>query len=290
MRKMRFALQALLGDELPGVGAARILADMDAQWGYFRLGSARAYFEHDADAWAWLGRAGLVDPVERRLAGNDEAHLRSPDRGLACRLRVNRTARRSREPTPCPRSHSPLPRASPVRLQARTLARRARPRPRRAPNAGRDRRRVRRPSTPNSRVSRVDRRAMAVEHYINDAASCWPRRAPRNTCPAERLIEQAASKASRSPTRARDHAARWHVDARAGRSGHGGRNSPDAADMEGIRRRAIALPPGHHIRRVARLKTCCAPTATRPRSSDARQGWHTIRNRCARTTSASWNW
>ena len=34
---------------------------MDA-WGYtFRLGSARAYVERDADAaWAWLQRAGLV--------------------------------------------------------------------------------------------------------------------------------------------------------------------------------------------------------------------------------------
>ena len=34
---------------------------MDA-WGYtFRLGSAAAYVEHDADqAWAWLARAGLV--------------------------------------------------------------------------------------------------------------------------------------------------------------------------------------------------------------------------------------
>src|SRR5690606_985814 len=48
-------LQALLGDALPGVGRARVLADMDA-WGYtFRLGSARAYVEQDADqAWAWL--------------------------------------------------------------------------------------------------------------------------------------------------------------------------------------------------------------------------------------------
>jgi len=54
-------LQALLGDALPGVGAARVLADMDA-WGYtFRLGSARAYVEQDAaDAWAWLQRHGLV--------------------------------------------------------------------------------------------------------------------------------------------------------------------------------------------------------------------------------------
>lgn len=62
-------LQALLGDVLPGVGRARMLADMDA-WGYtFRLGSAQAYFEHDADAaWAWLAERGLVTP-DRRLAG-----------------------------------------------------------------------------------------------------------------------------------------------------------------------------------------------------------------------------
>ena len=55
-------LQALLGDALPGVGRARVLADMDA-WGYtFRLGSARAYFESDADAaWRWLQERGLVD-------------------------------------------------------------------------------------------------------------------------------------------------------------------------------------------------------------------------------------
>lgn len=62
-------LQVLLGDALPGLGSARILADMDA-WGYtFRLGSAAAYFEHDADAaWQWLGRRGLVDPLTRTLA------------------------------------------------------------------------------------------------------------------------------------------------------------------------------------------------------------------------------
>jgi len=61
-------LQALLGDALPGVGADRVLADMDA-WGYtFRLGSARAYVEHDAqDAWDWLDRAGLADAATRRL-------------------------------------------------------------------------------------------------------------------------------------------------------------------------------------------------------------------------------
>ena len=60
-------LQLLLGDALPGVGRRRIAADMDA-WGYtFRLGSALAYAEHDADdAWHWLQARGLVD-AHRRL-------------------------------------------------------------------------------------------------------------------------------------------------------------------------------------------------------------------------------
>jgi hypothetical protein len=59
-------LQILLADELPGVGRARICADMDA-WGYtFRLGSARAWFEQDAeDARTWLLQNGLIDPEER---------------------------------------------------------------------------------------------------------------------------------------------------------------------------------------------------------------------------------
>lgn len=53
-------LQIVLADELPGVGSARLMADMDA-WGYtFRLGSTRAWFEHDAgDARAWLAERGL---------------------------------------------------------------------------------------------------------------------------------------------------------------------------------------------------------------------------------------
>ena len=56
-------LQALLGDALPGVGRERIWADMDA-WGYtFRLGSSRAFFEHDAaEAFALLRARGLVGP------------------------------------------------------------------------------------------------------------------------------------------------------------------------------------------------------------------------------------
>jgi hypothetical protein len=61
-------LQALLGDALPGVGRERVLADMDT-WGYtFRLGSARNYFEHDADsAWQWLHARGLADQRQRAI-------------------------------------------------------------------------------------------------------------------------------------------------------------------------------------------------------------------------------
>ncbi len=54
-------LQILLADELPGVGRDRLMADMDT-WGYtFRLGSARAWFESDAeDAQAFLAARGLI--------------------------------------------------------------------------------------------------------------------------------------------------------------------------------------------------------------------------------------
>jgi hypothetical protein len=66
-------LQCLLADVLPGYSQARLFADMDA-WGYhFRLGGARAWFEHDAeDARAWLQGHGLIDaggrPQGRRRA------------------------------------------------------------------------------------------------------------------------------------------------------------------------------------------------------------------------------
>ncbi len=48
-------LQILLADKLPDVGRDRVMTDMDT-WGYsFRLGSTRAWFEHDAaDARQWL--------------------------------------------------------------------------------------------------------------------------------------------------------------------------------------------------------------------------------------------
>jgi len=57
-------LQILLADHVAGFGRERMLADMDA-WGYtFRLGSARAWFEQEADdARQWLLREGLIAAV-----------------------------------------------------------------------------------------------------------------------------------------------------------------------------------------------------------------------------------
>lgn len=54
-------LQIVLADALAGVGSARLMADMDA-WGYtYRLGSTRAWFEHDAEnARHWLLERGLL--------------------------------------------------------------------------------------------------------------------------------------------------------------------------------------------------------------------------------------
>ena len=54
-------LQIVLAGQLPGVGSARLMADMDA-WGYtYRLGSTQTWFEQDAeDARAWLLERGLL--------------------------------------------------------------------------------------------------------------------------------------------------------------------------------------------------------------------------------------
>jgi hypothetical protein len=62
-------LQLLLADAIESVGRERLFADMDA-WGYsFRLGSARAWFEQDAeDARLWLERHGIID-AESKLTG-----------------------------------------------------------------------------------------------------------------------------------------------------------------------------------------------------------------------------
>lgn len=54
-------LQIVLADRISGYSRQQMFADMDA-WGYsFRLGSAQAWFEHDADdAQLWLLRRGLI--------------------------------------------------------------------------------------------------------------------------------------------------------------------------------------------------------------------------------------
>ena len=55
-------LQILLADHIEQFGRSRMFEDMD-RWGYtFRLGSARAWFERDAeDAHAWLLQRKLID-------------------------------------------------------------------------------------------------------------------------------------------------------------------------------------------------------------------------------------
>ncbi|AFJ01820.1 hypothetical protein Q7C_649 [Methylophaga frappieri] len=55
-------LQILLSDYVSGMGRDRMMQDMDS-WGYsFRLGSARAWFEQDAeDAHQWLRDHQLID-------------------------------------------------------------------------------------------------------------------------------------------------------------------------------------------------------------------------------------
>ena len=55
-------LQILLADHLPEVGKSRMMIDMD-RWGYtFRLGSAKAWFDGDAeDARDWLIKHNIID-------------------------------------------------------------------------------------------------------------------------------------------------------------------------------------------------------------------------------------
>jgi len=55
-------LQILLSDFLPNMGIKRMMLDMDS-WGYsFRLGSAKAWFEEDAeDARQWLLIHKIID-------------------------------------------------------------------------------------------------------------------------------------------------------------------------------------------------------------------------------------
>ena len=64
-------LQILLASLLPNVGSDRMCRDMDA-WGYtFRLGSAGAWFQNDAeDARHWLIAHGLIDAELRPTYGS----------------------------------------------------------------------------------------------------------------------------------------------------------------------------------------------------------------------------
>jgi len=59
-------LQILLSQHLPNMGMTRMMLDMDS-WGYsFRLGSAKSWFESDAeDALAWLQRYDIIDQSEQ---------------------------------------------------------------------------------------------------------------------------------------------------------------------------------------------------------------------------------
>ena len=59
-------LQILLADHIEGFGRQRMLEDRD-RWGYtFRLGSAQAWFEKDADdALAWLQNKNLLDAEQQ---------------------------------------------------------------------------------------------------------------------------------------------------------------------------------------------------------------------------------
>ncbi len=59
-------IQILLSNFIPECGRERMFADMD-EWGYsYRLGSARAWFEEDAeDAQQWLLFYGLIDKQDQ---------------------------------------------------------------------------------------------------------------------------------------------------------------------------------------------------------------------------------
>jgi hypothetical protein len=59
-------LQILLAEHLADVGRERMMIDMDS-WGYtFRLGSAKAWFEHDAeDARQWLIEHQIINANQK---------------------------------------------------------------------------------------------------------------------------------------------------------------------------------------------------------------------------------
>lgn len=77
-------LQVLLADAVPGLGRRRLLADMD-RWGYsFRLGSARAWFEEDAeDARQWLVAHGIIDAHGHLLDRTRDHRPGLPNSGIS---------------------------------------------------------------------------------------------------------------------------------------------------------------------------------------------------------------
>ncbi len=83
-------LQILLADALDGVGAERLMQDMDA-WGYtFRLGSTQVWFERDADeVRAWLAQRALLPALvgaasAAKCAPSDLAAEAAPTTPTAC--------------------------------------------------------------------------------------------------------------------------------------------------------------------------------------------------------------
>ncbi len=69
-------LQILLANHIGGFGKQRMFEDMD-NWGYtFRLGSAQAWFEQDADdARAWLQKHSIIGPEQQitwKLRGHSD--------------------------------------------------------------------------------------------------------------------------------------------------------------------------------------------------------------------------
>ena len=81
-------LQVLLAAQLPGVGGARLMRDMDA-WGYsFRLGSTQAWYQADAqDARDWLLREASSMQRARSpgtCAPDTPAFTPRPGRGPCC--------------------------------------------------------------------------------------------------------------------------------------------------------------------------------------------------------------
>lgn len=63
-------LQIVLAGQLSGYGREQMMSEMD-EWGYsFRLGSAKAWFENDAeDAQEFLREHGLIDPNDNPIIG-----------------------------------------------------------------------------------------------------------------------------------------------------------------------------------------------------------------------------